>query len=129
MGILLGLRVTAGFRALFKRVRSFSMASALLPIWVRYFWLVITIQPSESKNFFTSLLFIIVKTWSGNRAFESEILNRNLTLVSTLLTFWPPGPPDLLVSKVTSEAMIFRLIFNSFRLNQYLLENRIPIHH
>lgn len=41
-GILLGLRVTTGFKAFFKREHNFSMASVLLPIWVRYFWLVIT---------------------------------------------------------------------------------------
>lgn len=92
-------------------VHSFSIASVLFPIWVRYFWLVIIMHPSVSKNFFTSLLLIIVKTWSGYKALEFEGLKCNLTLVSTLFTFCPPGPPDLLVSKVTSEVMISLLIF------------------
>ena len=112
-GILVGLRDTTGLSAFFKSEHNFWIASDLFAIWVRYFWLVITIQPSESKNFFTSLLFAIVKTWSGYSALESESLKRNLTLVSTLLTFWPPGPPDLLVSKVTSEVMMSLLMFFS----------------
>ena len=116
-GILVGLRDTTGLRAFFKRRHNFWIASDLFPIWVRYFWLVITMQPCESKNFFTSLLFAIIKTWSGYKALESESLKCNLTLVSTLLTFWPPGPPDLLVSKVTSEVMISRLMFSSHKSN------------
>lgn len=104
-------------------VHSFSIASVLFPIWVRYFWLVIIMHPSVSKNFFTSLLLIIVKTWSGYKALEFERMKCNLTLVSTLFTFCPPGPPDLLVSKVTSEVMISLLIFCSFEkdLFKYLI--------